>query len=221
MDGMAARIRSTPEGFGRSLGDEALDRLAAYVHALLARARGLNLTAATDEASALDVLVRPSLFVAAAWTRPDPPRIALDLGSGNGFPGVVVAALWPRASVYLVERRRKKAHAISDCLTSVGFRNAEAFAFDVRELSREQPELEGFVDLVTVRAVGPLGATTRLAGNLLAPGGRIVHWKGADLEGAEREEGERVARAMGLACLPDVEHDDGRLVVYERPEILP
>jgi 16S rRNA (guanine527-N7)-methyltransferase len=219
MDDAVARMLRLPLGEPSVLDEDAAEKLARYVLALLERARELNLTAATDFESAVEVLVRPSLSVRRAWNRPEPPRLALDVGSGNGFPGVAVAVLWPETPAFLVERRRKKAHAIADCLTRAGIRNAEALAFDVRDLPRTQPDLPGLVDLVTVRAVGALAPTTRITAGLLAPGGRLVHWKSVDLDDAERQEGARAARALDLVCLDEIERGSGsgRLVVYERP----
>jgi 16S rRNA (guanine527-N7)-methyltransferase len=191
-------------------------RLADYLGALLGRATGLNLTAARDAEQALAVLVEPSLVVARAWPEASPPSRVLDLGSGNGFPGVVAAALWPAASVWLVERRGKKARAIRACLEDAAFPRVEVLACDAREVPRLLPDLPGTIDLVTVRAVGALEATTRMAAVLLAPGGRVVHWKAADLGDGERRDGARAARALGLGVLPEIVHAAGRLVPYGR-----
>ena len=69
--------------------------LAAYVAALIVAGADVNVTAATDADDALRILVAPSLCVERAWP-PErwPPALALDLGSGNGFPGVGIAVRW-------------------------------------------------------------------------------------------------------------------------------
>jgi 16S rRNA (guanine527-N7)-methyltransferase len=215
VDAVGDRARSA----GVDLAEAGQARLAAYLAALLEVGRGLNLTAARDADAALKVLLGPSLAVQAAWPPDRPPVFALDLGSGNGFPGVVVAARWPTARVLLVERRAKKANAIADCADRAGMRNVEVLALDARELPRQRPDLAGALDLVTVRAVGPLGRATRMAAGLIAPGGRVIHWKTQDLDAAERDEGARVARAAGLVVLADVPGTapGSVLVPYERP----
>jgi len=192
-------------------------RLGAYVRALLARNEHVNLTAAASPGAARDILVEPSLAVAASWDRPEAPRVAVDIGSGNGFPGVAVAALWPDCQVALVERRRKKALAIQDCLAMAGIENATALACDARELKRERPELLGQADLVTLRAVTSLEEGNRLAAPLLAPGGYVVHWKRPGLVTREGAAGDRAAEMLDLERRPDVAHGvDGVLVVYAR-----
>jgi len=193
-------------------------RLPVYVVTLLELGRSLNLTAAKTLEQAKEILVAPSAGVYAAY-QGAAPRLAIDIGSGNGFPGVVVALHWPDCRVVLVERRAKKARAIQACLDRAEIGNAEALACDAREIKNVRPELVGAADLVTLRAVGPLDETTRLAAPLLAPDGQIVHWKRADLDPAERAAGAATARALGLDVLPDAEQPEceGILIAYRKP----
>ncbi len=193
------------------------DALARYVDALLARNTQVNLTAAASPGAAREILVEPSLVVGDAWDRPEPPRIAVDIGSGNGFPGVAVAARWPACAVTLVERRQKKARAIQDCLVAAGFTNATAIGCDARELKNERPDLLGAADLVTLRAVTSLEEGNRLAAPLLAADGWVVHWKRVGMRATEGPAGDRAAEALGLEPLRDVPHGlDGLLVIYRR-----
>lgn len=192
------------------------ERLLAYADDLVAHGRAPNLTALDSVARVVEVLVRPSLLVAHAMERA-PTRIA-DVGSGNGFPGCAAAALWPDAQVLLVERRARKAQAVA-ALTARHFPDVDVAACDVREVPREAPAWIGTCDLVMLRAVGPLGETTKIAAPLLSVGGRLVHWKVASLPRSEREDGQRAARAAGLRVLPDVSDPTlgtARLVVYEK-----
>ncbi len=195
----------------------ALALLDLYIGLLLERNEQVNLTGAAGPAAAQDILLTPSLAVSLAWDRDEAPTTAVDIGSGNGFPGVVVAALWRTCRVTLVERRGKKARAIGECLAAAGFDNAEAVACDARELKNERPALMDASDLVTVRAVGSLALGTRLAGPLLAPGGMVVHWKRQNQVITEGPEAAEVAEHFDLHRLPDVAHgDDGVLVRYQR-----
>ena len=220
MSEIAPRLSTAARAMGLSLSDKQATRLAAYTEALLSLNERLNLTAARDAEQMLSVLVLPSLGVQAAWPgdAPPPARV-LDIGSGNGFPGVAAAISWPQAEVCLVERRRKKARAIGSCLATAGIANARALGCDAREVKNRRPDLMGAVDLVTVRAVGPLPETTELAVPFLAPGGRVVHWKGENLGAEERDEGARTARAHGLTVADPVPQPDGRgvFIVYTRP----
>ena len=219
MSEIAQGLQAAVEEGTVQLTSDALERLTAYAEALLRLNQEINLTAARRPEQMLEVLLLPSLGVGAAWTADTPPTSVLDLGSGNGFPGIAAAVLWPGAEVVMVERRAKKARAITTCLEAAGVTNAHALACDAREVKNECSRLMGAMDLVTVRAVGPLDDTTALAFPFLAPGGRVVHWKGVTLTTAERGTGAEAARGLGLEVLDDVEQPGGRglFVSYGRP----
>jgi 16S rRNA G527 N7-methylase RsmG len=200
-----------------------VDALLAYVAAVWDENQRVNLTGASSLDVALDVLAIDALPIARAWDGSrGPPRAAIDLGTGNGLPGVAVALAWPACRTLLVERRAKKANAVARCLAAAGIENAEALACDGRELLRLRPDLRARVDLVTVRAVGDLAPTTKEAVPWLAPRGRIVHWKPSPVKEAERTEGDAAAKNAGLAVLGDVVFRvpgaaaDRGLVIYER-----
>lgn len=198
--------------------DEAA-RLLVYVQRLVDHPRP-NLTAARSVEDAVRVLVVPSLAVAEAWPPMRPaPRLVVDIGSGNGFPGLAAAALWPTARVHLVERRQRKAAALAEHVAAGGFADrVTVHAADARELLTEVHGLVAAADLVLVRAVGPMGDTTRLAAPFVAPGGRLVHWKGPGLGREELAEGRRVAAGLGLVEGPTQSGEGERtLRVFERP----
>ncbi len=208
----AAALRGYPQ--------DAVAPLLAYVERVLSASRSVNLTAARDLEEAVRVLAWTALAVVPAWDRAAPPHLVADLGTGNGLPGVAAALAWPEARVLLVERRRKKAAAVASCARAVGLSRVEVLALDGREVLPRHPRLAGRVDLTTVRAVGPLGETTRIVAPWLSPGGVVAHWKGAGLEPAEIREGRAIARAAGLRSCPDLAYDDAygpaRLVRYQR-----
>ncbi len=221
-DPAVARLLAAAERYGFPLG--AVPALVRYVEAVLAESAHVNLTGAKTLEAALDILALDALPVCAAWPRgAPPPRRAVDLGTGNGLPGVVVALAWPTCETVLVDRTAKKAAAVARCIAAVGLRNVEVLACDGREVLFRRPSLARAVDLVTVRAVADLAPTTKEAAPWLAPGGRIVHWKAFGLDPAERAAGLSLARGHGLRPLDDLEfrvpgaEAPRRLVVYERP----
>lgn len=214
-------LRTALADQGRLPPGEGLAQLVAYV-ALLVERPGPNLTAARGFDEAWSVLVEPSLGIVAAWDAERPPRCVVDLGSGNGFPGLAAAAWWPEARIVLVERRRAKAAAIGELLGRLGRTGIDVFSEDARDVPLGHPDLAGSADLVAVRAVATIALATKWAAPLLAPGGRVVHWKTAKTPAEERAEGLRVAQALGLRPLPDVPSAQGaassrRLVLFERP----
>jgi 16S rRNA (guanine527-N7)-methyltransferase len=102
------------------------------------------------------------------------PCSLVDLGSGAGLPGIVLALLLPDAEVTLLEPMAKRAAFLEECVTELGLGNAS-----VRRARAE--ELAGTlkVDVVTARAVAPLARLAAMAVRLLRPGGIVLAIKGA------------------------------------------
>ena len=111
-------------------------------------------------------------------------RIA-DIGSGAGFPGLVLAVALPQAQVDLVESVGRKCEFIRRAAAEAEIPNAT-----VRNLrSEEWAAAEGreAYDVVTARAVGRLSTLAELASPLLKPGGVLVAWKGKRDSDEERQ----------------------------------
>lgn len=122
----------------------------------------------------------------------EPARIA-DIGSGAGFPGLVLAAALPGSSVVLVESQRRHAAGAERLGRVAGLSNVSVVPARVEELE----ERESF-DLVTARAVASLAVLVEYAAPLLVAGGLLVAWKGAR-DAAEELGGEEAGRVVGLS----------------------
>lgn len=120
-------------------------------------------------------------------------RSIADLGAGAGFPGLVLAVARPGASVRLVESVGKKCAFIRRAAAHAGLTNAEVVNMRVEDWA------EGIErhDLVTARAVAPLGVLVEYAAPLLTLDGQLVAWKGARDPGEEAD-GAAAAAATGL-----------------------
>jgi 16S rRNA (guanine527-N7)-methyltransferase len=167
----------------RRLGAE-LDRgraaaLLRYLDAMLLVNEQVNLTAVRDRAAAVVLHVLDSLAFATTGLH---PRHVLDIGSGNGFPGVAIAALHPGASVVLMDRTGKKVRAIGGCLVSAGLHAVETLQLDAAQAPALHPELRHAFDAIVARAVGRPEAMQALAQPLLRPGGSLVLWLDADAD---------------------------------------
>lgn len=169
----ARRLAATARESGIATDETTCARLLTFLDALLEKNRQLNLTAVRDPEQAAVLHVLDSLAVSLAAL---PVRRALDLGSGNGFPGVAVAALWPEAEVSLMERTAKKARALGELLAGTDFGHVGVLHLDAEQAPRLHPELRAAFDLVTARAVAAPDRVARLAAPLTARGGHLVLW---------------------------------------------
>ena len=108
-------------------------------------------------------------------------KVWVDLGSGGGFPGVVLAcalAETPGTIVHLVERNAKKAAFLREALrvtTTVGM-------VHLAEIGDTGDRITGPVDCVTARAVAPLNQLMGLAEPLVRKGAKALLLKGQDVE---------------------------------------
>lgn len=105
---------------------------------------------------------------------PKHAQALVDLGSGAGFPGLVLAILGV-PGVTLVERDQRKAVFLKEA-ARVTDTPAAIVAGPAEALGRRS------FDVVTARALAPLPILLRLAAPLLAPGGICLFLKGAQVE---------------------------------------
>ncbi|MFM7746130.1 MAG: RsmG family class I SAM-dependent methyltransferase [Actinomycetota bacterium] len=118
-----------------------------------------------------DVIAHARAFVEAL--PPDTRRI-IDLGSGAGVPGLVVADALPEATVVLVDRRAKRTDALALAVAGLGWRDrVSVICADVESLVGD-PAHVGSHDAVISRGFGPHETTLRLSAGLVRPGGVIV-----------------------------------------------
>jgi 16S rRNA (guanine527-N7)-methyltransferase len=108
-------------------------------------------------------------------------KIWVDLGSGGGFPGVVLACALADTSgamVHLVERNAKKAAFLREALRVTNSPGAVHLA-DIGEIV---DRMSGPVDCVTARAVAPLHQLIGFAEPLVRRGAKALFLKGQDVE---------------------------------------
>ena len=120
-----------------------------------------------------------------------------DVGSGAGFPGIVVALLRPDLEVALIEIMERRMDWLGDVVNELALDNVplqRARAEDVKER----------FDAVTARAVANLTKLVRLTAPLLRQGGSLLALKGARAE-VEVEAARHVVRKAGLK--PAVIHE--------------
>jgi 16S rRNA (guanine527-N7)-methyltransferase len=160
---------------------------------LLARERA-SVSSVTEPARAWKVHVVDSLSGLEVESLANAERIA-DIGSGAGFPGLVLAVALPTSRVELIESVGRKCDFMRRAIEAAGIENAEVVNARSEELAAG-PARERF-DAVTARAVGRLSTLAELASPLLREGGALIAWKGRRDEDEEREL-ERAAAALAM-----------------------
>jgi 16S rRNA (guanine527-N7)-methyltransferase len=108
-------------------------------------------------------------------------RIWVDLGSGGGFPGVVLAcalAEIPDTMIHLVERNAKKAAFLREALRVTNSPGTVHLA----DIGDSVDRIAGPVDCVTARAVAPLHQLIGFAAPWVSRGAKALFLKGQDVE---------------------------------------
>jgi 16S rRNA (guanine527-N7)-methyltransferase len=116
-------------------------------------------------------------------------RKIADIGSGAGFPGLVLAVALPQAHVDLIESVGRKCEFMRRAIEAAGIPNATVLNARSEELAAGEKR-EAY-DVATARAVGRLSTLAELASPLLKEGGVLVAWKGK----RDPDEEQQLARA--------------------------
>lgn len=95
-----------------------------------------------------------------------------DVGSGAGFPGIVVALMRPDLEVTLIETMERRVEWLELVVAELDLDNVT-----IRRARAE--EIKDRYDAVTARAVANLSKLVRLTSGLLRPGGSLLALKGA------------------------------------------
>lgn len=201
----------------------ALDRLDRYLEALLEQNQVMNLTAITDpwEVIRLHFLDSAALLP----TRAFPGKRVLDVGTGAGFPGVVLKILEPSISLTLLDSTKKRLEWLARVCAELEI-EVEAFCHGRGEvLARQEGQRERY-DLVVSRAVAAMPLLSELCLPFVKVGGLFLAMKSNKTD-EEIDLARPVIRQLGGAepyvmdyMLPDTEIYH-RLVTVHKREVTP
>jgi len=162
--------------------------LSAHAEAVLRENDRLHLTSIVEPAAFVTRHVEESAIGAAAVSDCLDPGIAriprgtlIDLGSGNGYPGVPLAALLPAFRPVLVEASEKKAEFLRKLPAIPGLERIEVVN---RQVQRPVDLPEGLapIELLATRAMGNWERVLPRLGPVLANDGLLLLWAGAEAE---------------------------------------
>ncbi len=119
-----------------------------------------------------------------------PAATVVDIGSGAGLPGLVIAMLRPQVQMTLLEPMLRRTTFLGECIAELGLGNVTV------QRGRAE-EMAGVfrADIATSRAVAPLDRLVQLSVGVIRPGGTILALKGEQAP-AEIDEAARVLRRL-------------------------
>ena len=142
-----------------------------------------------------------------------PPRLKAiaDLGSGGGFPALVLAAIQP-ARLHMFEANGKKAAFLQDALRQM---KVEGVVHQERLIQRAAPHNMPEVQLVTARAFAPLDELLGFAEPFFLAGAMGLFHKGQDVDA----ELTRAAKSWKISAKKHSSATDSQAVLLEVKEI--
>ncbi len=165
--------------FGVRLDAAQIERFASYARELESWNQRVNLTAIRG----LDAMVSrhflDSLSCALAW--PAAAASLIDIGSGAGFPGLVLKIWQPALRLTMVESIGKKAEFLEHISAMLALTDVTVLR-DRAELVGQAPQHREAYDVATARAVADLRVLAEYCLPLLRTGGRMIALKGRDLQ---------------------------------------
>lgn len=195
------RIEESLEEAGIAYTREAAVKIAVYMAGVLEKNESINLTAIKES----DAFIRDNVVDSASLTKLEEYKGAsriCDVGTGAGFPGVILAALSPEKKVTLIDSLAKRLKVIEALAGRAGIDNIElvhARAEDAGHYS----ELRETFDLVTARAVARLAVLAELCVPFVKRGGAFVAFKALSLR-EEIEEAKQAFNILGVGS-PEVQ----------------
>ncbi|WAS04058.1 16S rRNA (guanine(527)-N(7))-methyltransferase RsmG [Gloeomargaritales cyanobacterium VI4D9] len=113
------------------------------------------------------------------------PWRVIDVGTGAGFPGLVVGILHPHWQVTLLDSRQKKTRFLAQVIADLRLDNVTTLTGRAEVLGAISPHHQAY-DLVLLRAVAPAPEALSYGTPFLKPGGHLVlyqgHWTPAQTE---------------------------------------
>lgn len=183
----------TAYGLADRIPDTAAASLDLYAQLLLEKNQVMNLTAIRDPegVARLHMLDCAALLNFCALEG----KTLLDVGTGAGFPGMVLKILVPSLEVTLLDSLQKRLSWLSEVRESLGVTGLRIVHGRAEDQGRDPSFREGF-DIVTSRAVAELRVLSELCLPFVKPGGRMIAMKSVD-SGRELEEAAGAIAALG------------------------
>ena len=155
---------------GIKLSSEQAKQFETYYNFLVEENEKFNLTAITE----FEEVVVKHFIDSAVGIRYFSGKV-LDVGSGAGFPGVVLAILNPKLDILLLDSLNKRINFLNELIEKLSLKNVKTIHCRIEDLKEK-----GKFDFVTARAVANLSTLSEYLLPFVKIGGKAIIYKGAD-----------------------------------------
>ncbi|MDE0889474.1 MAG: 16S rRNA (guanine(527)-N(7))-methyltransferase RsmG [Phycisphaerales bacterium] len=202
---------------------EDLARIGRFLDLLYEANARMNLTGIRDPAEVWSRHVLDSLTLL-PWVLEMREKIGentrlIDVGSGGGLPGMILACVQPDLAITLLETTGKKARFLAETAEALGLKRVYVANDRAETMGRDPAQRESY-HLVTARAVGPLNVLAEYTVPLAHPDGLILVIKGAKAE-AEIAEAKQALHKLHASVVEVRQTSTGRIIVLEKNRPVP
>ena len=180
-------LKSNAADYGIEISSDLSAKLEKYAELLKDWNEKINLTAILDDEGIAVKHFLDCLLVSKAADFKKDDRV-IDVGTGAGFPGLVIAAAYPDVEVMLLDSTGKKLKAVENMAQEMGVKNAKVIHMRAEEAGKK-PEFREKYDFATARAVAELRVLLEYTLPFVKPGGTFLSLKGAsaidEIDGAK------------------------------------
>jgi 16S rRNA (guanine527-N7)-methyltransferase len=155
------------------LNDQQLNLLVSYIEQLVKWNKAYNLTAIRDPLEMIKLHILDSLAIVKPLAQYNPQRL-IDIGTGAGLPGMILAIVWPQKSIHLLDTNGKKTRFLTQFKHLHGLNNVTVLH---QRCETYGPEL-GY-DIVLSRAFASISDMLSGCAQLVTKTGLFIAMKGA------------------------------------------
>lgn len=180
-------LKNYASGYGLAISDDLSEKLNIYARELKEWNDKINLTAITDDEGIAVKHFLDCLLVSQYADFKAGDKL-IDVGTGAGFPGLVLAAAFPQVSVTLLDSTGKKLTAVENIAKAMGVENVQIVHMRAEDAGKK-PEFREQYDYATARAVAELRVLLEYTLPFVKVGGSFLSLKGAaaleEMDGAK------------------------------------
>lgn len=184
-------LKDKLKAFDINLDDKQLEQLDTYAKFLVEYNEKINLTAITEYGDIIEKHFYDSIICS---THKKLKGSLVDVGTGAGFPGVVLKIVYPELSVTLIEPLHKRCVFLNELIEKLDLKKIEVLNVRGEDYSLKNREK---YDFVTARAVTNLSALIEICGALVKENGYFIALRGKDGEN-EINDAKYAIKVMGF-----------------------
>ncbi len=185
-----------------ALSTEQTEQLFRYYELLIEKNKVMNLTAITEESEVVTKHFTDSLSIIKACTAENKAvftetagRSLIDIGTGAGFPGLVLKIAFPDLAVTLSDSLMKRLHFLDEVIHELGLKNIRTLHGRAEDLGRDK-SLRGQFDFAVSRAVANMSVLSEYDLPFVKKGGYFLAMKAGNVA-EELHSAEKAIQLLG------------------------